>query len=93
MQFNELSHEIPLREVTPAGSDWGDQLAPPFVVLKMAAPALVDDDPIAVQIRTLKHEIPLKLAMPEGIVSTFHCVPASVVVITLPALPPPSLTA
>jgi hypothetical protein len=48
-QVVSAAHEIPVSEVTPIGTVWGDHVVPPFDVEIIAGPGPSEDVPIAVQ--------------------------------------------
>ena len=80
-----LTHEIPVSEVTPGGTDWGVHVVPPFEVEMMAGPGPRDDVPIAVQWRLSGQAMPLKLVIVAGIDSGVHVAPPFVVAMVLGA--------
>jgi hypothetical protein len=85
MQVVSVTQEIPVSAVTPAGTDSGVQVVPPFDVEMTAGPGPNDDVPIAVQWRLSGQAIPLKLVMVAGMDSGDHVVPPLVVPMMLGA--------
>jgi hypothetical protein len=85
-QVVSLTHEIPVSEATPVGTDWGVHVVPPFEVEMTAGPGPKEDVPSAVQWRLSGQAIPLKLVMVAGIDSADQVVPPSVVPMMLGAL-------
>jgi hypothetical protein len=79
------THEIPVSEVTPVGTDWGDHVVPPFDVEMIAGPGPSDDVPIAVQWRLSGQAMPLKLVIVAGIGSGDQVAPPFVVPMMLGA--------
>jgi hypothetical protein len=87
---------MPVSEVTAAGTDWGVQVLPPFVVAMIAGPGGPEDDkPVAMQWSESEHAIPLKVEMVAGIDSMDQVAPPSVVPMMLgaPVFGSKSLTA
>ena len=75
---------------TPAGSVSGVQTPPPFVVVRIAAPGPVDEEPTALQSCGSGHEIAAKLVMVAGICSAVQVVPPLTVRMMLGAPSPES---
>jgi hypothetical protein len=75
MHVKTLEHEIPLSALIPAGGVLGSQVPPPSVVFTMATPGPPEEEPIAVQVIELEHEIPVKFATVAGMVSIVQDVP------------------
>jgi hypothetical protein len=88
-----LEHETPSRLTTEGRTVGGCQVAPPFVVLRMAAPGPTEDEPTAVQFDAPTQEIAVKSVTVSGNVSGVHVLPPSVVTMMLGAVEPKSLTA
>jgi hypothetical protein len=78
-----VEQEIPSRLVTPAGTVCGVQVAPPFVVPRMAACGPTDEEPTAVQFRESAHEMAVKLVTVDGMCSADQMDPPSVVMMML----------
>ncbi len=68
-------------------------MAPPSVVLRIAAPGPTEDEPTAVQFDVPMQEIAVKSVTVSGNVSSVHVLPPSVVAIMLGNVEPKSLTA
>jgi hypothetical protein len=92
-QVESVTHEIPVSEVTPPGTDRGVHVLPPFEVEMMAGPGPSDDVPTAVQWRLSGQAMPLKLVMVAGMDSEVQVVPPFVVAMMLGTLEPTALVA
>jgi hypothetical protein len=78
-----VEQEIPSKLVTPLGGVCGDQMAPPSVVLRMAAPGPMEEEPTALQFSGSEQEMAVKLVTVAGICSANHVVPPFVVTMML----------